>query len=202
MPDLTKEQRAELRKLAEAATPGPWQAEQTDDGHEIVMGEAIETPWRYPSHHKIEYNHGVLAETFEDDEEEISETQRRQVEEAAANANLIAAANPQALLSLLDTLDRLEADAVAWEAEVGRLKSPLADEPIDGAPRFAIKHLLGALERWRERETDPLQKAFREGQIAVVRLIMNPQTEWERVEAEAARAASSQNIQPAQEGGK
>jgi hypothetical protein len=106
------------------------------------------------------------------------------------------------ILSLLDTLDRLEADAVAWEAETGRLKSPLADEPIDGVPRFAIKHLLGALERWRERETDPLQKAFREGQIAVVRLIMNPQTDWEQVESEAARAASPQNIQPAQEGGK
>lgn len=91
---MTKEKRAELRKLAEAATAGPWTA--TKDfkrywiecaGQKICGGNAI-------------------GEISNDDTD---------ADEAAANAGHVAAANPTVLLSLLDTLD-------AAEAEAGRLR--------------------------------------------------------------------------------
>ena len=62
-------------------TPGPWIALATEEGHEIRMGTSLSSPGFYDSHHLIEYEHGC----YNGD----------QVDEAEANAKLIAAAPDQ-----------------------------------------------------------------------------------------------------------
>lgn len=66
-------------------TPGPWSVEydERESGHVIRMGEAIETPWSFPSEQIIRYDHTISPD--DDDEQEQFAT-------ADANAHLIAAA--------------------------------------------------------------------------------------------------------------
>ena len=71
-------------------TPGPWELEETEDGHVIRMGKAIEDPNEFPSHMEIEYNHGCLLDG--EDGDVFSELEIMQAKEARANAHLIAAA--------------------------------------------------------------------------------------------------------------
>ncbi|TGE35901.1 hypothetical protein E4K67_22555 [Desulfosporosinus fructosivorans] len=71
-------------------TPGPWELEETEDGHIIRMGKAIENHSEFPSHLEIDYDHGCL---FDGDEGDVfNEVEIRQAKEAYANANLISAA--------------------------------------------------------------------------------------------------------------
>jgi hypothetical protein len=149
MPDLTKEQRAELRKLAEAATRDWSRLEKKlDNGGYEVGGEKVYT-----------------------------------MQLGAGDARYVAALVPARTLSLLDTLDRLEADDVAREAEMGRLRE--------------VENAAAALE-----DKFAMQLIRQEGAEAVsVSMYQELRPLLNRL-AEAARAASSQNIQPAQEGGK
>lgn len=71
-------------------TPGPWEVEETEDGHIIRMGKAIESPSEFPSHMEIDYDHGCLLDGEEGDI--FSEGEIKQAEEARANAFLIVAA--------------------------------------------------------------------------------------------------------------
>lgn len=89
---------AEIRKMLAAATPGPWIYEETDDGHDIRMGTAIESPGHYDSHHVIEYDHSCFYD--EDEAEESNE----QALEAEANAELIAKA-PETIASLIGEVE-------------------------------------------------------------------------------------------------
>lgn len=86
-------------------TPGPWELEETEDGHVIRMGKAIENHSEFPSHMEIEYNHGCLLDGEEGDV--FNEVEIKQAEEALANANLIAAA-PDMYEALNDIMALLE----------------------------------------------------------------------------------------------
>lgn len=100
-PDL-----AELRRLAEAATPGPWEA----DGLEVCQHWSLPEPWRAVVNAEITcgpYCYGGSARPIERDED----------------AAFIAAANPSVVLALLDAA--AERDALA--AKVERLTGELVD---------------------------------------------------------------------------
>ena len=92
-PDL-----AELRRLAEAATPGPWEA----DGLEVCQHWSLPEPWRAVVNAEITcgpYCYGGSARPIERDED----------------AAFIAAANPSVVLALLDAA--AERDALAAKVE-------------------------------------------------------------------------------------
>ena len=72
-----------LKALETKATIVPWETEESDEGHEIRMGEAIESRGQYQTHHVIEYNHG--CELLDDP----GEAEEEQYSEAEANAYLI-----------------------------------------------------------------------------------------------------------------
>ncbi|MDQ7094189.1 hypothetical protein REC12_11370 [Desulfosporosinus sp. PR] len=71
-------------------TPGPWILEETDEGHSILMGEAISDRSQFPSHCEINYEHGCFLDGEEGDV--FSPEVIKQAEEALANAYLITAA--------------------------------------------------------------------------------------------------------------
>jgi len=89
MPDV------ELRKLAEAATPGPWMVQQ----YSTHVGFSVWADGR-----------GCIAERWYD----ITQA-KPYGDEIGGNAAFIAAANPAAVLSLLDRLDAAEARVRALE---------------------------------------------------------------------------------------
>jgi len=72
-----------LKELDAEATIAPWETEESDEGHEIRMGEAIESRGQYQSHHIIEYNHGCESS------DDSSVAEEEQYLEAQANAYLI-----------------------------------------------------------------------------------------------------------------
>ncbi len=86
-------------------TSGPWELEQTEDGHVIRMGKAIENHSEFPSHLEIDYDHGCLLDGEEGDV--FNEIEIKQAEEAYANARLIAAA-PDMHKALNDILSHVE----------------------------------------------------------------------------------------------
>jgi len=103
MTDLT------LRKAAEAATPGPWKTHLVDDT--CVVADSVD-----------------VATTCDSSNVERSDSYNNDFERMEADAAYIAAANPQAILALLDERDALT-------ARVGKLEKalkPFADE----APRY------------------------------------------------------------------
>jgi len=72
-----------LKELDAEATIAPWETEESDEGHEIRMGEAIESRGQYQTHHIIEYNHGCESS------DDSSVAEEEQYLEAQANAYLI-----------------------------------------------------------------------------------------------------------------
>ncbi len=88
---LSREQRDELRRLAEAATPGPWDTDthRDDDGREVPM-----LMQAYGINGHIAYGTG-----FGDGEQE------------RINFGYLNAADPQTVLELLDELEAAEAQA-------------------------------------------------------------------------------------------
>lgn len=119
MTDLTK-----LKELAERATPGPWSA---------VWEEGDDTAW--PNLFPIIQADG--GETVIGNEGFYSD-----LEQDKANAKFIAAANPQAILGLLERLEKAEqhwanenSNNMALIAEVERLRTRLEIDdrtPYDG----------------------------------------------------------------------
>jgi hypothetical protein len=110
---------------------------------------------------------------------------------------------------VVDALDRLEADAVAREAETGRLRGIVErlHKTADGVTRMpgdtvwfctageVLSTKVGAYHYWGygrgcSFNFHPLTRNLRVGET------------YSTMEAALAAAASSQNIQPAQEGGK
>lgn len=82
-------------------TPGPWELEYDSELGEftIRMGPAIENPGQYEPQHHLDWGE------FYEDADDVHE--RRQFEEAHANARLIAAA-PEMYAALKDAFDTLE----------------------------------------------------------------------------------------------
>ncbi|MEF3306656.1 hypothetical protein [Paenibacillus sp. GYB003] len=114
---------AEYKKMLAAATPGPWAYEETDSGHIIRMGTAIESPYHHDSQHAIEYDHCC----YYDDDEEENDAENSQANEAAANAKLIAKA-PEAIESLIGEVERQAEEierlrkALEWYADNSNYK--------------------------------------------------------------------------------
>lgn len=86
-----------LKEMEQEATSRKWGVEDSDGGHEIRMGDAIESPGQYDSHLVIEYNHGCDPIREED-----------QFIEAEANAYLIASLRnaAPAMLAVLDCFEK------------------------------------------------------------------------------------------------
>jgi len=78
-------------------TPGQWEVEETEDGHVIRMGKAIEDHGQFPSHLEIYYDHGCLLDGEEGDV--FSKNEIKQADEARANAYLMAA-SPDMFIAL------------------------------------------------------------------------------------------------------
>lgn len=81
----------EIQARCDKATTGPWFAVESDDGHEIRMGDYLASYNELRrggllSHHIIEYNHNCEY----DDEIEDDHPANQQAEEANANAEFIA----------------------------------------------------------------------------------------------------------------
>lgn len=92
--------------MSKQFTPGPWEVEETDDGHVIRMGEAVTSPHLYASHLVCEYLHGC----FYDAEYPETDGDNLQALEAEANAYLIASApemhdNLSEILTLVALID-------------------------------------------------------------------------------------------------
>ena len=99
---------SDLRKLAEAATPGPWVTTERAWPEQVGCCPLVGRPY---SIHRSDNNNVAAASTLED-------------------AAFIAAASPTAVLALLDRIEELEAanraceDAVAeWGAKAGALQA-------------------------------------------------------------------------------
>jgi hypothetical protein len=88
-------------------TPGPWEAHESDDGHEIHMGERVGSGHMYQTQHILGYDHG------------LSEEDGKQFEEAEANAWLIAAAP-----DLLAACKLLQCELSYCRDQLAELKRP------------------------------------------------------------------------------
>ncbi|HCC4913449.1 TPA: ead/Ea22-like family protein [Pseudomonas aeruginosa] len=94
-----------LKELAELATPGPWVVDAQQSG-------AI---------FNIESESGDLCIAMS--QENPASTRLEMNEQRRVNAEFIAAANPQAILALLDEIDRLKAEKDAFRSAL----KPFAD---------------------------------------------------------------------------
>jgi TRAP-type mannitol/chloroaromatic compound transport system substrate-binding protein len=102
----------DLRKAAEAATPGPWKTHLIDDT--TIVSDRVD-----------------VATTCDSSNVERSDSYNNDFERMEADAAYIAAANPQAILALLDERDALTARVAALEAENKKLREtlkPFAEE--------------------------------------------------------------------------
>ena len=103
MAELTPDEKAELRKAADAATPGPWRecgAERDGCQCCLVWSERADTIVAAPRVHVTSGAHREnddLGEGFT-------------VDQGRKNARYIARANPATILALLDENARLEAE--------------------------------------------------------------------------------------------
>jgi hypothetical protein len=102
-------------------TPGPWIYEETDDGHMILMGNAIKNRGCYDAHCQIEYNHMC----FYDEGLEDDSPANAQAREAEANAQLIAAAPAmyEALKEAVALLNHMYAEAMAYKPDRDKIEA-------------------------------------------------------------------------------
>ena len=145
MPDLTPEKLAELRWLAEAATPGPWEAFGAVDGRRGERWLGVTTDMR-------------ATESARAGDVFAAQDCTRQ------DALFIAAANPAAVLGLLDHLAHMREARDNARAEVERLtalveavreyaaarQANIDHGPLLSARKAAHDALLAALARLDE----------------------------------------------------
>ena len=145
MPDLTPEKLAELRRLAEAATPGPWEAFGAVDGRRGERWLGVTTDMR-------------AIESARAGDVFAAQNCTRQ------DALFIAAANPAAVLGLLDHLAHMREARDNARAEVERLtamveavreyaaarQANIDHGPLLSARKAAHDALLAALARLDE----------------------------------------------------
>lgn len=115
--ELTPEKLAELRRLAENATPGAWEAIIFDSGHS-----------------KFEFEASVCTQDVGDSICRMDGLLRTDVNEryrtdGSLDAMFIAAANPAAVLGLLDEVERLTAAVERVRALADRIDRHTEVEP-------------------------------------------------------------------------
>lgn len=124
---MTAADRARLRELAEAATPGPWPAMTwygSEDGGHAAIGP----------HHVAQDEEDDGYNNGREDDAPGGPVEDRAMRDAA----FIADANPTAVLALLDALDRAEAERDGSIAEVERLKAEAVS--VDNSLAEAAAH--------------------------------------------------------------
>lgn len=94
----------ELRKIAEAATPGPWEWEQPSEEEFPTCDESLITAWKEDDGHPVEV---VTSWGFDACGTE-AESQDRE---------FIATFNPQKVLSMLKEIGHLREGVKRWEQE-------------------------------------------------------------------------------------
>lgn len=112
---MDKAKREELRRLAEAATPGQWHY----DGYSLIFAQPPDGHALNESVEPGEPNHACIA-TVPMAPDEAHGGDARFHPQTLANAAYIAAANPATILALLDHIERVEAQLDAnvqakWE---------------------------------------------------------------------------------------
>lgn len=132
----------DLRKAAKAATPGPWDvwAEKCPDpvDAKIELAEQVDKCEQFVGELYLLNAAGKCPATTG-----CGPTSK-------ANATFIAAANPQAVLSLLDERDALTARVAALEAENEKLRealAPSADTKAAYIGEFSFDHEIYDLEK-------------------------------------------------------
>lgn len=109
---------ARLRELAEKAVPGPWDLEYDDETVEVNAGSA-RTTWNEA--HTVGFPASSWAPRDRILERDVGYLDEAEADEIAADAEYIAAANPQTVLALLDEIDRLRSairEALSFEASL------------------------------------------------------------------------------------
>lgn len=120
----------ELRAAAEAATPGPWEAECSDETVEVNAGTAL-TRWN------ADRSVGRPASSWRSRdrilERDVSYLDEDEAEGFAADAEFIALANPSTVLTLLDMLAAAGVPGAAPQPAPST--EPVAtDAGVDGHP--------------------------------------------------------------------
>ena len=133
----------DLRKAAEAATPGPWDvwAEKCPDpvDAKIELAEQVDKCEQFVGELYLLNAAGKCPATTG-----CGPTSK-------ANATFIAAANPQAVLSLLDERDALTARVAALEAENEKLREAL--KPcLSAKARQSLEEMCEAMEAMSDDE--------------------------------------------------
>lgn len=130
MTTLTDERLAELRRIAQAATPGPWEASENArviegqfDGEQTQILQMGGVRWPNPDNGKNE----------------------RYYEQREANAAHIAAFDPPTVLALLDTLAAARATAAIWKQAAKMHRKWLKWSPGYDLPNQRIR--IALLER-------------------------------------------------------
>lgn len=143
---------ARLRALAEAATPGPWEA----DGNEVSQHWSRPEPWKTVASSEVacmSYCYGGSGRGIEDE----------------ADAAYIAAADPSTMLALLDEIESLRDQVDSMQ---------MANDMLRATHRTDNQYLLDEIERYRdaleaaERERDNWKLSAEEAERAEKR--------WER----------------------
>lgn len=116
---LTPEEIADLRAKAQAATPGPWANGETVD--DLFNADPIDWWLIYAGNDELGFPVKTICRATgyatEEEEKEAREHHRhtgkiKDPGQGGRNAAFIAAANPQAILQLLDMVERLKNDAM------------------------------------------------------------------------------------------
>lgn len=105
----------ELRRLAEAATPGPWRYREDDDEHAAAVA----------------HEHGWVDAILPSGEQENKD------------AEYIASANPSAILSLLDHIEQQEAEIARLRKDAGNPEAYLHECVIDERINYGLSFLPG-----------------------------------------------------------
>jgi len=159
---MTPEQLAHLRALASAATPGPWESDlDICDSEEGIVALVFDGEYRLFASLATDVVIKQRGETWtEEDTKRRDEYWRfARSSQELRDAQYIAAANPQAVLALLDRIGELEvyADAIRRAQEVNRDKARIAEleaalrEACDGWETAFFSNYGWSVESMRRR---------------------------------------------------
>lgn len=134
---MTEDERKRLRELAEAATPGPWREYPRCDSAGQHDACGVESEIKDESYHS-----GYVSVFHSDAYDECTHPI------SAANAAFIAAANPTAVVALLDENERLRASHALRDEGYASADYQAVAENIAHDPRWAVRADSQRVARW------------------------------------------------------